>query len=119
MKGWQKILQERRKTEWEQEQRRQIEENIDKRYAMIKTNQEKMIASLLNRPYKKLVLDRYMEQREKESVLEIEPETVKRGVAAHYEDQFRKRATRLEEMSKKWKNYIDLGKTLMRNGTVK
>src|SRR5260364_279498 len=62
-----------------------------------------MIASLLNRPYKKLVLDRYMEQREKESVLEIEPETVKKGVMAHNENQFRKRATRLEEMSEKWK----------------
>src|SRR5260364_457860 len=62
-----------------------------------------MIASLLNRPYKKLVLDRYIEQGEKESVLEIEPETVKRGIAAHYENQFRKRATRLEEMSEKWK----------------
>ena len=53
MKEWQKILQEKKKKEWEQNQRRQIEENIDKRYEIIKTDQERIIASLLNRPYKR------------------------------------------------------------------
>ena len=94
-------MQERRKTEWEKEQRRQIEENIDKRCAMIKTNQGKMIASLLNRPYKKIVLDRFIKQSEKEMVLRTEPEDIRKGIAEHYKNQFRKRTTKLEGMSKR------------------
>ena len=45
-----------------------------------------------------------MEQREMVLVLEIEPEAVRRGIVAHYENQFRKRATRLEEFRKIKKN---------------
>ena len=54
---------------------------------MIKTDQGKMIASLLNRPYKKIVLDRFIKQIEEETVLITKPEEVKRGVAEHYKKQ--------------------------------
>ena len=84
-------------------QRKQIEESIDKRCEMIKTDQGKMIASLLNRPYKKIVLDRYVKRQEEETILVTEPEAVKSGIAEHYRDQFRKRNTKLNEMSKSWK----------------
>ena len=80
-------------------QRKQIEENIDKRCEMIKTNQGKMIASLLNRPYKKIVLDRFIKQVEEETSLITDSEDVRVGVAEHYKKQFRKRNTKLEEMS--------------------
>ena len=39
MKGWQRIIKEKRKKEWEQVQRKQIKENTNKRYEMIKTDQ--------------------------------------------------------------------------------
>jgi hypothetical protein len=100
MKGWRKLLQEKKKKEWEQVQRKQIEENIDKRCEMIKTDQGKMIASLLNRPYKKIVLDRFIEQEGEETILITEPDAVKMGIAKHYEKQFRKRNTKLKEMTK-------------------
>jgi hypothetical protein len=103
MKGWQKILQEKKKKEWEQKQRRQIEENIDKRCEMIKTDQGKMIISLLNRPYKKIILDRFIEQREEETKLVTEPDAVKEGIEEHYKRQFRKRKTKLKTMSESWK----------------
>src|ERR1043165_365731 len=99
MKDWQKLLQEKKKKEWEQVQRRQIEENIDKRCEIIKTDQRKMIASLLNRPYKKIILDRFIEQKGEETILITEPETVKTGIAKHYKKQFRKRNTKLKEMT--------------------
>jgi hypothetical protein len=70
---------------------------------MIKTNQGKMIASLLNKPYKKIVLDRFIKQNEEETSLLMKPEEVKKGVAEHYKKQFRERNTKLEEMSEKWK----------------
>ena len=103
MKGWRKLLQEKKKKEWEQVQRKQIEENIDKRCEMIKTDQGKMIASLLNRPYKKIVLDRFIEQEGEETILITEPDAVKMGIAKHYEKQFRRRNTKLKEMTKSWK----------------
>jgi hypothetical protein len=103
IKGWQKILQEKKKKEWEQKQRKQIEDNIDKRCEMIKTDQGKMIASLLNKPYKKVTLDRIIEQTEEETRLVTEAELVKEATVEHYKKQFRKRNTKLEEMSESWK----------------
>jgi hypothetical protein len=75
---------------------------------MIKTNQRKMIASLLNRPYKKIVLDRFIKQTEEEADLLTSPKDIRVGVAEHYKKQFRKRNTRLEEMSKEWKEIYKL-----------
>ena len=60
-----------------------------------------------------------MKQREKESVLEIEPKAVRKGIAAHYKNQFRKRAARLKEMLKRWKELTDLKKIVIRNSIVK
>src|ERR1043165_2069677 len=103
MKGWQKILQEKKKKEWEQKQKRQIEKNIDKRCEMIKTDQGKMIISLLNRPYKKIILDRFIKQREEETKLVTEPDAVKEGIEEHYKRQFRKRKTKLKTITESWK----------------
>src|ERR1043165_8599717 len=70
---------------------------------MIRTEQGKMIASLLNKPYKKVVLDRFIEQVGEETNLLTNPEEDRIGVAEHYKKQFRKRNTKLEEMSEEWK----------------
>ena len=70
---------------------------------MIKTDQGKMIASLLNRPYKKIILDRLIKQEEEETHLIMKPEEVKTSVAEHYKIQFRKRNTKLKMMTEEWK----------------
>ena len=49
------------------------------------------------------MLDRFIEQEEEVTNLIAEPDLVKRGVAEHYKKQFRKRNTKLEEMSEIWK----------------
>jgi hypothetical protein len=100
IKGWQRILKDKRKEEWEQAQRKQIEENINRRCEMIKTDQGRMIASLLNKPYKKIVLDRFIIQSTEETSLVTEPKAVLDGLGKHFENQFRKRRTKLEEMPK-------------------
>ena len=107
IKGWQRIFKERRKEEWEQAQRKQIEENINKRCEMIKSDQGRMITSLLNRPYKKIILDRFITQVKEEVNLITEPKAVLSGLAKHYENQFRKRDTKLDEMSKEWKEIYE------------
>jgi hypothetical protein len=90
IKGWQRILKDKRKEEWERALKKQIEENINKRCEMIKTDQGRMIASLLNKPYKKITLDRFMTQTEDEASLTTEPKAVLNGLAKHFEKQFRK-----------------------------
>src|ERR1043165_8837182 len=66
-----------------------------------------MIASLLNRPYKKIVLDRFIKQEGESMCLVSEPESVRAGIAEHYKEQFRKRNTKLEEMSERWKEIYE------------
>jgi hypothetical protein len=61
-----------------------------------------MIASLLNRPYKKIILDRLIKQVGEETHLITKPEEIKADVAKHYKMQFRKRNTKLEIMTEKW-----------------
>ena len=102
IRGWQGVFRKIRKEEWELAQRKKIEESIDKRCEMIKTDQGRMLASLLNRPYKKIVLDRFMKQEEENKILVTDPEAVKCGIAAHFKEQFRKRKTCLEEMTEEW-----------------
>ena len=53
---------------------------------MIKTDQGKMIASFLNRPYKKIVLDRFIKQKKDLICLVSEPKLVKADVAEHYKE---------------------------------
>ena len=86
---------------------------------MIKTDQGKMLASLLNKPYKKITLDRLIKQVEEDTILITKPEEVKTNVAEHYKMQFRKRNTKLETMTEKWKEIYKLKKALERNGMKK
>ena len=73
IRGWQGVFRKIRKEEWELAQRKKIEESIDKRCEMIKTDQGQMLASLLNRPYKKIVLYRFMKQEPIKNNLLIRP----------------------------------------------
>src|SRR5260363_94512 len=102
IRGWQQIFNEKRKKEWEQKQKRQIEDCVSKRCEMIGSEQGRMITNLLNRPYKKIVLDRFLEKTGEEARLQTEPENVKAGVAKHYKDQFRKRHTNIGNMAEEW-----------------
>jgi len=75
---------------------------------MIKTDQGKMLASLLNKPYKKILLDRLIKQVEEKTYLITKSEKVKINVAEHYKLQFRKRNTKLKTMTEKWKEIYKL-----------
>ena len=62
----------------------------------------------MNKPYKKIVLDRFIKQKEKITGLVSEPDLVKAGIAEHYKKQFKKRNTKLEKMSERWKEIYEL-----------
>ena len=58
LKGWWKILRARRVSELESQKRKEIEDNIERRCQMIDEKQGKMLISLLDKPTKKIQLDR-------------------------------------------------------------
>ena len=66
-----------------------------------------MIASLLNKLYKKIVLDRFIKQEKEITSLVSEPNLVRADISEHYKEQFRKRNTKLEEMSERWKEIYE------------
>src|SRR5260364_463499 len=74
---------------------------------MIGTKQERMLTNLLNRPYKKIVFDRFLEELGEEKHLQTELKVVKIGVAKHYEKQFRKRNTNLKELPREWQRIYE------------
>ena len=76
IKGWWKILNAKWANERIQETRRDINEKIERRYGMIENDQKKMIQSLLNKPWKKIQLDRIFDFSNNERNLLVEPEEI-------------------------------------------
>ena len=62
LKGWWKLLNTRAAQERAQTQKLEIEEHIEKRCAMIESDQKKMLRSLLNKPWKSIKLDRLFDK---------------------------------------------------------
>ena len=58
---------------------------------MIKDNQRRMINSLLEKPYKKVVIDKLLIDERGGKELFNEPEEVLRRTAEHFKKQFKKR----------------------------
>ena len=70
---------------------------------MIKDNQRRMINSLLERPYKKVVIDRLVVNKNRDKELISDPKEVLESTAKHFRKQFKKRNFRGEEISEEWK----------------
>ena len=58
---------------------------------MIKDNQRRMINSLLEKPFKKVVIDKLLIDEREGKELFNEPEEVLRRIAEHFKKQFKKR----------------------------
>ena len=69
----------------------EIRECIDRRCKMIKDNQRRMINSLLEKSFKKVVIDRLLIDNEGDRELYNEPEEVLTRTAEHFKRQFKKR----------------------------
>jgi len=84
-----------------------MQENINKRCEMIRSEQGKMLASLLNKPYNKITLDRVIKKEDQKAELILEPAIVEHEVKQHFKGQFRKRKTKFELMSEDWKKIYE------------
>src|SRR5207244_765511 len=85
----------------------EIRECIDRRCEMIKENQRRMINSLLEKPFKKVVIDRLLIDKEGDRELYNEPEEVLTRTAEHFKRQFKKRNFQQEGISNEWKEVYE------------
>ena len=69
----------------------EIRDCIDRRCEMIKDNQRRMINSLLEKPYKKVVIDKLLIDERGGKELFNKSEEVLRRTAEHFKKQFKKR----------------------------
>jgi len=79
--------------------RLKINEHVDQRCEMIRDNQRRMINSLLEKPYKKVVIDRLLINERGVKELFNEPKEVLKRTADHFQKQFKKRSFWQEKFS--------------------
>src|SRR5260363_248835 len=107
LKGWWKIMKERNSKEIENATNKEISRRIKEWCEMISSNQGKMIASLLDKPYRKVKLDKLLEKEGLYTRLISNPEQVLDKTRAHFQDQFRQRRTNLSEEYQDWQEVYE------------
>ena len=91
MKGWWRIINQKRSEELERIKRKEIEANIDRRCEMLENKQGKMLSSLLNKPFSKITVDRLFKEQGNTRTLITDPKEVLKETKQHYENQIRAR----------------------------
>ena len=84
LKGWWKILRARRSWEIDNQRKKEIEENVERRCQMIDGEQGQMLSSLLEKPNRKIKIDKLIKTTENGRELLIEPEEVLEETKKHY-----------------------------------
>src|SRR6185295_19737122 len=78
-------------SELEVQKRKEIEDNIERKCQIIDGKQGKMLISLLDKPTKKIQLDRLINEENGRRNLVIKPAEVLKKTKEHYQNQFRLR----------------------------
>jgi uncharacterized protein YecA (UPF0149 family) len=74
---------------------------------MLKDNQRRMINSLLEKPFKKVVIDRLLIDQGTGKELLNEPDKVLRKTAEHFEQQFKKRNFDRGKITEEWEEVYE------------
>ena len=77
----------------------EIRESINQRCEMLKDNQQRMINSILEKPFKKIAIDRILINEAKGKDFFNDPDEVLKKTAKHFSKQFKKKNFHEEEMS--------------------
>ena len=102
MKGWWRIINQKRSEELERIKCKEIEANIDCRCKMLENKQGKMLSSLLNKPFSKITVDRLFKEQGNTRTLITDPKEVLKETKQHYENQIRARNPKDLTKSSKW-----------------
>ena len=81
----------------------EIRKSVNQRYEMLKDNQRRMINSILEKPFKKVAIDRILINEAKGKEFFNDPDEVLGKTAEHFSKQFKKRNFHEEEMLDEWK----------------
>ena len=81
----------------------EIRESVNQRCEMLKDNQRRMINSILEKPFKKIAIDRILINEAKGKDFFNDPDEVLEKTAEHFSKQFKKRNFQEEVMSDEWK----------------
>ncbi|CAG8680198.1 40469_t:CDS:2 [Gigaspora margarita] len=84
IKGWWFILNKHWAAEIEKEKTKYIEDLVNQQCAMIKNEQERMIQSLLEKPFCKVSIDRVLSNVNGEFLLSMDPKEVLTKTEAHF-----------------------------------
>ncbi|CAG8676520.1 41865_t:CDS:2, partial [Gigaspora margarita] len=75
---------------------------IERRCQMIDGEQERMLASLLEKPFNHIVVDKLLENQNNTRVLTCDPEKVKEKTKEFFQKQFRRRCFDSDALGEKW-----------------
>jgi hypothetical protein len=112
LKGWWKILYTRRTSEIEALRQKEIKDFTEKRCQMIRNDQGKMINSLLDKPYKKIQIDKIIEEIDGQRKLFTEPLAILEKTKDHFQNQLRTRQFNQEMLEKGWKKIYEPKKSI-------
>jgi hypothetical protein len=105
-KTWIRIMEKNIQREDQEKKEKRIIENIEKRYGMIGRTDKQMLDSILERPWKSILIEKILtgaESMVENRELVTDPEKVKEEVNSHFQKQFQKRKHKFEHMNKEWK----------------
>ncbi|CAG8769407.1 20456_t:CDS:1, partial [Gigaspora rosea] len=100
LRGWWKILFIKNSERVEKEKLKQIEEDIEKRCQMIDGDQERMLASLLEKPFKCAIIDKIIESSNNSRTLISEPLQVKEKQEISFRNNLGKGVLKLKPWEK-------------------
>jgi exonuclease III len=93
-KEWIKLIEKKIQREEQEKNEKRIIENIEKRYGMIGNMERKMLNSILERPWKNILIEKVLvdtgSSTENKELIN-NPEGVKEAVDTHFQNQFRRR----------------------------
>src|SRR5260363_107885 len=102
LSGWWKILFNKNSDRIEKEKLKQIEWCIERRCQMIDGEQGRMLASLLEKPFNHVVVDKLLENQNNIRVLTCDPGKVKEKTKEFFQNQFRRRCFNSDALGEEW-----------------
>ena len=100
---WWKVIGNRISEESQKLKEKEIKNYIKKRSEMIIKEQRLMLASLLEKPFNKVRLDRVLVKEDLEYRLAVAPSEVLLDTKDHFKGQFRGRCPKIDCMTEDWK----------------
>ncbi|CAG8799799.1 22636_t:CDS:2, partial [Gigaspora margarita] len=102
LSGWWKILFNKNSNKIEKEKLKQIEWYIERQYQMIDGEQRRILASLLEKLFNYVVVDKLLENQNNTRVLICNSEKVKEKTKKFFQKQFRKRCFDSDALGEEW-----------------